>query len=432
MMILGPKDRPKLGKWVVLSFQHVFAMFSATMLIALIAGLPIPVALFTSGVGTLIYIALTKAKVPIYLGSSAAFLTAILISKESVGGYGAAMTALFLVGILYVIIAVIIRFTGTKWIEKVFPPVVIGPMIMLIGWGLAGFATGWSGLILEGTASTDWRLLSTAAVSLLTVILVTFLAKGFSKTVPFLIGMLVGFLYSIIIGLADLGPFIEVVKTPSLWFKVPEFMFLWGKNGSFDFLGSTFILHKIDFSALVMMLPLAIVAMTEHIGDHKVLSEIVGIDFLEDPGLKRTLMGDGLATSFAALLGGPPNTSYGENTTVVGISRVASVWVVGLAAVMAILLSFVNVFYMFIAAIPFAVMGGVSMVLYGFIGANGLKVLKNSNTDLNKTRNIIIVSIMIVIGLGGSLIRFGAFEMPAMGIAAILGIVLNLILPKDM
>lgn len=437
-MILGVKDRPSNGKWFALSFQHVFAMFGATILVPALTGLPISVALFASGVGTLIYILCTKAKVPVYLGSSFAYIAVIQAVSGFVkadpanniegvpGHYATALTGLLVVGLIYVIFAIAIKYAGTKWIEKILPPIVIGPMIIIIGLGLSGVAVGSAGF-----AGGSWKQMLTAVVSLATVIVVAMKGKGFFKIIPFLVGIAVGYIFASVIGLVDFKNVVEVVKNPGEWFKIPEFMFLWFKDGSHNVLGTDITIYKINFAAVLTIAPLAFVTAAEHIGDHAVLSKIVGTDFLKDPGLKRTLLGDGLATGFAALVGGPANTTYGENTSVVGMTKVASVWVTGGAAVIAILLSFINVFTTLVGTIPGEVMGGISIILYGFIAANGLRVLSDAKVNMTETRNLIIVSAMLVIGLGGSIISVGTFSVYGMSLAAIIGIVLNLILPKE-
>lgn len=431
-MILNAKDRPKFGKWFVLSFQHVFAFFSATVLVPILTGLPISVALFTSGVGTLIYILCTKAKVPIYLGSSFAYIGAIVAASTALGGsFASALTALLVVGIIYVIVAIIIKFTDTGWLHKLLPPVVIGPMIMIIGLSLAGSALGQAGLITGEIRNGGWKHILVAFVSMLTVAVLALRAKGFLKVIPFLIGIAVGYVTAAALGIIDFSAVGAIAQDPKQWFRIPEFMFLWFRDSNVDILGSNITFYKLNFAAALSIAPLALVTISEHIGDHIVLGKIVGADYLEDPGLHRTLMGDGVATSFAALVGGPANTSYGENTSVVGITKVASVWVTGGAAVIAIVLSFINIFVALVASIPAAVMGGISIILYGFIASNGLKVMIDSKLNMSKTRNLIIVSVMLIVGIGGAIIDFGKFQFYGMSLAVVLGILLNSFLPQE-
>jgi len=429
-MIIGIKEKPSTGKWFALSFQHVFAMFGATILVPMVTGLPISVALFSSGVGTLIYILCTKAKVPVYLGSSFAYIGVIAAvsgyEATGTGNYASAMTGLFAVGIIYVVIALIIKLVGTNWLHKALPPVVIGPMIMIIGLSLSTVAIGSAGL-----SGGTWQEMVVALFAFLIVILVAIKARGFLRIIPFLCGIVGGYILAVVLKIVDFTAVINVLETPASWFKIPEFMFLGFKDGNANVLGTEITFLKMNFTALLTIAPLAFVTAAEHIGDHAVLSKICDKDFFTDPGLDKTLMGDGLATAFAALIGGPANTTYGENTSVVGMTKVASVYVTGGAAVIAIILSFVNVFTTIVASIPGAVMGGMSIILYGFIAANGLKVLIDNKVNLASMRNIIVVASMLVIGLGNAIITFDSFKIYGLSLAALVGITLNFILPKD-
>lgn len=433
-MILNAHEKPNGGKWFVLSLQHVFAMFGATVLVPFLTGLPISVALFTSGIGTLIYILCTKAKVPVYLGSSFAFIVPIQLivgmsdqSNNTDLYFGSVLTGLLVVGIVYIIISFIIKLIGTNWIDKLLPPVIIGPMIAIIGFSLASVAVESSGLVAGG----DWRQITTALVSFLIVVIVAIKAKGFFKIIPFLCGIIGGYIFASIVGIVDFSGIVQTVKEPQSWFKIPEFMFLGFKDHEIMVLGSQITFYKLNFTAALSLAPIALVTACEHIGDHAVLSEITGQNYLKDPGLHKTLLGDGLATAFAAMVGGPANTTYGENTSVVGMTKIGSVWVTGLAAVMAVCLSFINLFVQIVASIPPAVMGGISMILYGFIGLNGIKVLIENKVDFSKTRNMIIASVMLVLGLGGAVVGFGFFTMYGMALAAVVGIILNLVLPHE-
>ena len=437
-MLLGANDRPKTGKWIALSFQHVFAMFSATVLVPMLTGLPISVALFSSGIGTLIYILCTKKKVPIYLGSSFAYITYIISASTMVGGgIGAAMTGILVVGLIYMIVSLIIALVGSDWLNKLLPPVVVGPMIMVIGLGLASTACQSAGLTVTSGALQDWRVIVVALATMFITACVSIKAKGFLKVIPFLIGICGGYILAVVLGfipfqgygaLVDFSELKEVILTPSKWFALPEFKILGWKDQE---LGAGISMVKLNFAAALNVIPLAFVTMCEHIGDHKVLGSITGEDYIKDPGLHRTLLGDGVATAFAALIGGPANTSYGENTSVVGITKIGSVWVTGLAAVIAVLLSFFNVFTTFISTIPGAVMGGVCLILYGFIASNGLKTLIDSKVDMTKTRNLIIISVMLVIGIGGATISYGIVTFSGMALAAIVGIILDKTLPRN-
>lgn len=404
-LIVGIQEKPKsLVSWLVLSLQHVFAMFGATVLVPLLTGLDVGVALVASGIGTLIYIACTKAKVPVYLGSSFAYIPAISAAVLSTAGVGTAYVGLMVVGLIYVVVATIIRFVGNSWLKKLLPPVVIGPMIIIIGMTLAPVAVGSAGL----NGQSGWEVPVVALITFLTVIVLSIKAKGFLKIVPFLVAIFVGYIAAVIFGLVDLGTVFEGYR----FLQVPNFTFL----------GT----YPIDFSAVLVFAPLAFVTIAEHIGDHVVLGEITGNDFLTEPGLQNTLMGDGIATFVAAAIGGPANTTYGENTGVVAITKVGSVYVTGLAAMFAIFLGFFGWIQAFINSIPWAVIGGMTIVLYGLIAANGVKILIKDKTDLGNMKNLIIVSTMLVIGLGGAIFQLNtASALSGMSLAAIVGILLN-------
>ena len=420
-MTYDVNETPPIGKWIVLAFQHVFAMFGATILVPILVNtaagaevLTIPVALVASGIGTLIYILCTKGKSPVYLGSSFAFIAPIAAAYVK-GGIGGAMTGIMVVGLIYVIVATIIHFTGKDWLEKLLPPVVIGPMIMVIGLGLAPSAIGQIGL---SGGEFDWKVVTVAVISFLVTALVMTRAKGFFKIIPFLIGIACGYVVSCVFGMIDF----TVVKEAA-WIAVPKFQF-------------PFVHYTPEFGALITIAPIALVTMCEHIGDHTSLSNIIGKDLIKDPGLDRTLLGDGIATFVAGALGGPANTTYGENTSVVGMTKVASVKVIGLAAIMAIVVGFLGKFTALVSTIPSAVLGGVSLLLYGFIAVNGLKVLIKNQVNFEDSKNVVVASSMLVLGLGGATISIvsGDFSLAisGMSLASVIGIILNLILPNDM
>ena len=319
------------------------------------------------------------------------------------------------VGLVYIIFAILVRLIGKNWINKLLPPVVRGPMIMIIGLGLAPSAIGQIGLA-SGT-ELMWQPIVVAIVSFLVTAIVAVAAKGFLKVIPFLIGIVSGYLTAIAVGIVDFTPITEaaIVGLPN--FQIP------------------FLHYVPNFSALLTIVPIALVTMAEHIGDHTALSAIINRDLLKEPGLDRTLLGDGLATFIAGAIGGPANTTYGENTSVVGMTKVASVWVIGLAAIIAIVLGFFSKFTAVVSTIPNAVLGGVSLLLYGFIAVNGLKVLIQNRVDFNNTKNVIVASAMLVLGLGGAAISIVSGDLSVtisgMSLAAIIGILLNLCLPGE-
>ena len=417
-MTIDINEKPPIWKWIILALQHVFAMFGATILVPILVNgaagsevLTIPVALVTSGIGTLIYILCTKGKSPVYLGSSFAFITP-LATGAVLAGIGGAMTGAMLVGLIYVVVALIIAIVGKEWLQKILPPIVIGPMIMIIGLGLASSAVSSIG-IAAGTEAISIKGVIVALFTFLVTGLVMLKAKGFFKVVPFLIGIASGYILSCILGLVDFSPVLAAA-----FFSVPDFVI-------------PFVSYTPTFAAALTIAPIALVTIAEHIGDHTALSTIIGKDLIKEPGLNRTLLGDGLATFIAALLGGPPNTTYGENTSVVGMTKVASVWVIGLAAIFAICLGFLGKFTALISTIPSPVLGGVSLLLYGFIAVNGLKVLIENRVDFSKSRNVIIASSMLVLGLGGAALTFGSVTVSGMSLAAVVGVLLNLLLPHE-
>ena len=416
-LLLDVDQRPSAGKGILLSFQHVFAMFGATILVPLILGMPVSVALFASGVGTLIYMISTGFKVPVYLGSSFAFITAMSLAMKEMGGdVSAAQTGVILTGLVYVLVAASVRFAGTKWIDKLLPPIIIGPMIIVIGLGLAGSAVTNAGLVADG----NWKNALVAVVTFLIAAFINTKGKGFLRIIPFLFAIIGGYLFALTLGLVDFTPVLK-----ANWFEIPGFYLPFSTGGAFKE-------YNLYFGPeTIAILPIAIVTISEHIGDHTVLGQICGRQFLKEPGLHRTLLGDGIATSVSAFLGGPANTTYGENTGVIGMTRIASVSVIRNAAFIAIALSFLGKFTALISTIPNAVLGGMSILLYGVIASNGLKVLIKERVDFAQMRNLIIASAMLVLGLGGAILKLGPVTLSGTALSAMTGIILNLILPYE-
>ena len=416
-LLLDVDQRPSAGKGILLSFQHVFAMFGATILVPLILGMPVSVALFASGVGTLIYMISTGFRVPVYLGSSFAFITAMSLAMKELGGdVSAAQTGVILTGFIYVLVAAGVRFAGTKWIDKLLPPIIIGPMIIVIGLGLAGSAVTNAGLVADG----NWKNALVAVVTFLIAAFINTKGKGFLRIIPFLFAIIGGYLFALTLGLVDFTPVLK-----ANWFEIPGFYLPFSTGGAFEE-------YNLYFGPeTIAILPIAIVTISEHIGDHTVLGQICGRQFLKEPGLHRTLLGDGIATSVSAFLGGPANTTYGENTGVIGMTRIASVSVIRNAAFIAIALSFLGKFTALISTIPNAVLGGMSILLYGVIASNGLKVLIKERVDFGQMRNLIIASAMLVLGLGGAILKLGPVTLSGTALSAMTGIILNLILPYE-
>ena len=402
-------------------------MFGATVLVPFLVTLNTPehtvmltsTALFTSGIGTLLYILITQGKVPAYLGSSFAFI-APLISVSTVYGFPYAMGGTFFVGLIYVAFALIIKFFGLQWLDKLLPPVVIGSIIVTIGLNLAPTAMD---MAMNGSGDTyNLYYVLVATVTLAIAIFASVVLKGFFTVIPVLIGIIGGYLFALITGWIfpehALIDFSAVVAEP--WFGFPSLV------------KPKFGVVPIATFALVSLATIA-----EHLGDTLVISKVVGKDFYKNPGLHRTLTGDGLATSLAALFGGPPNTTYGEHIGVMAITRVYSVWVIGGAAVIAILLSFVTKFGVLIQTIPVPVMGGISMMLFGIIASSGIRTLVESGIDYSDKRNLIISSVILVIGIGGGKLFFPLsdelnFNLEGIALAALVGIILNLLLPKSL
>ena len=414
--ILGPADRPALSRWIPLSFQHVFAMFGATVLVPLLTGLSPSTALFTAGTGTLLYILITGAKVPAFLGSSFAFIPA-LTAISAAYGMPYALGGAFCAGIFYALVAALVKVAGTHWLDKALPPVVIGSVIIVIGLNLAPVAMQ-SSMYNNGTYSLVY--FSIAAVTLAIAIIVSVFLKGFFNTIAILIGLAGGYLFTLIMGFFfpayAIIDFSVVQK--AAWFGLPSFA-----------------VPKFGIVPILTFIIVSLATICEHLGDTMVTSKVVGRDFYKTPGLHRTLLGDGLATAWAALWGGPPNTTYGENIGVMAITKVYSVWVIGGAAVIAVLLSFIQKFGAIIQTIPGPVMGGISMLLYGLIASSGLRTIVESGVDYKDKRNLTISSVIMVIGIGGGILQFniGAdfhFALGGVALATVVGIVLNLVIPN--
>lgn len=424
-LLLDVNERPRPLQWAMLSIQHVFAMFGATILVPILTGLPVSVALFCSGIGTFIYILSTRAKVPVYLGSSFAYIAAVSTAIQQMNGdVSAAQTGLMLVGFFYVCIALLIRVIGKDWIDTLLPPIVIGPMIAVIGLGLAPTAISQAGFAADG----NWKFMITAIFTFMLTALVSTKAKGFFKIIPFLCGIAGGYIFACFLGIVDFSG-IQTVIDEGRWFGLPEF-YLPFHTGIFNE-------YELYFGPETFaLLPVAIVTISEHIGDHTVLGKVCGRNFLKDPGLDRTLIGDGLATAFSGFLGGPANTTYGENTGVVGMTRIGSVYVIGGAAFIAILLSFSPLVQAVIQSIPQPVLGGMSLLLYGVIASNGLSVLVENQVDFSIQRNLIIAAVMLVIGIGGAVLPLPipltsqTLTLSSTAFSAVVGIVLNLVLPQ--
>lgn len=412
-IVLDIHDRPSPVKWLALSIQHLFAMFGATILVPFLVGLSPAVALVSSGVGTLAFLLVTRGQVPAYLGSSFAFIVPIISAKATLGPEQA-MVGCFLAGLVYGIVALVIKGTGINWVMKLLPPIVVGPVIIVIGLGLANTAVSMAMNDADGNYSSQYLLVALVTLAITVICSVYF--KNIISLIPIFIGIVGGYLFSYTQGLVSLK---EVKEAPFI--AVPDFYI--------PFVSYT---PSISLGIILVMVPVAVVTLSEHIGHLLVLNKIVDRNYIEKPGLHRTVLGDGVATMLAGLMGGPPNTTYGENIGVLAITRVFSVFVLGGAAVIAILFGFSGKVTALISSVPSPVMGGVSILLFGIIAASGLRMMVDGQVDLGDKRNLVIASIILVLGVGGAHLELSEqVQIDGMALATIVGIILNLVLPKS-
>lgn len=428
--VIDINEKPSNGQLVTLSFQHMFAMFGSTILVPQLVGLSPAIALLTSGIATIIFLLITQFKVPAYLGSSFAFIAPIILvaglddNGASINP-GNAMIGAMAVGLVYGLVSLLIYKTGYKWLMNLLPAVVVGPVIMVIGLGLAGTAVDMAmNITVEQVNPTTgeeelvkqysgWHF-SAALVTLFAAIIFNVYFKNILSTMPILLGLIVGYIYSAIIGIVD---FTKVNEAS--WFALPDFL-----------IPGVHYEITITSKILLAMVPIVIVTISEHIGHQLVLGKIVNRNYIKDPGLHRSLLGDGLGTFVSALIGGPPKTTYGENIGVLGITKVFSVYVIFGAAVLAILFSFFGKAMALVQTIPTAVLGGISILLFGIIASSGLRMVVENNVDFGNNRNMVIASVILVVGIGGAALRFTeSFAIEGMALAAIVGVILNLILP---
>ena len=441
-LVYQVKDKPKFGQLIVFAFQQLLAILAATIAVPTIIGhgMSQSAALFGAGVGTIVYLLFTKFRSPVFLGSSFAFLGSMFAAfgggvAVSVGYAGLLIGAAF-AGLVYVVIALVVKCAGVKWINKLMPAVVIGPTVAIIGLSLAGNAVGdflkGAGFDAENSA---WLMNRQAGVSIIcglvtlfTVIGCSVYGKKMSKLIPFIIGILAGYLVAAlftVIGIAQGDDALKVIDFGKFnemkW--VPDFAFIEAFKG-FGSIDGTYIA-----SLAVAYVPVAFVVFAEHIADHKNLSTIIGSDLLEDPGLHRTLLGDGVGSIAGAFFGGCPNTTYGESVGCVAITGNASVVTILATAVMAIAISFFGPFVTFLSTIPSCVMGGVCITLYGFIAVSGLKMLQP--VDLNKNGNLFTASVILIAGIGGMTLKFAHVTLTEIAVALILGIIVNLVFNEN-
>jgi uracil permease len=413
--ILDIHDKLKFPHLVGLSIQHMFAMFGSTVLVPILVGLNPGIALFSSGVGTLLYILITRAKIPAYMGSSFTFIVPMLALMKTTGYEGIAQGTIS-VGVVYLIVALLISWMGSDWLDKILPPIVVGPIIMVIGLSLAGTAATDATMRTVGSQSVyDIKYFIIALATLLITIVFNMYLKGFISLIPILLGLIAGYIIALVMGVVDLST-VQHAK----WLVAPSFEI-------------PFVNYQMHFNlgAVLSMMPLAFVTMTEHTGHIMVLNTLTHRNFFKDPGLHVTLSGDGVASIVAGFIGGPPVTSYGENIGVLAVTKVHSVYVLMGAAVSAIIFSFVGKLSALIQSIPNPVIGGISFLLFGTIAANGLRILIDNKVDFNKKRNLMIAASILVIGIGNASFNVGNLSFSGLAVATVLGVILNLVLPEN-
>ncbi len=384
----------------IVGIQFLFVAFGSTVLVPLLVGLDPATALLSAGIGTFIFHMVTKGKVPIFLGSSFAFIAPIISASKQWGMPGT-LASIMGVALVYFLMSALIKWQGRRLLERLFPPVVIGPVIICIGLSLAPAAVN--------MAQENWLL---AFISLLTAILVLVLGRGLIKLVPVVCGIIVGYLAAWIMGLVD---FSAVGSAP--WFALPSSI-------------THFQLPQFAWEPFLFMIPVAIAPVIEHIGDVYVVGAVAGKDFVKDPGLHRTMLGDGLACVVASLFGGPPVTTYSEVTGAMQITRITSPAVIRIAAGTAIVFSIIGKLSAILQSIPSAVLGGIMLLLFGSIASVGIQNLVKNKVDLDQTRNIIIVSVVLTLGIGGAILPMGSFSLSGIGLSALAGVILNLVIPK--
>lgn len=411
-IVLDVDEKPRPGQWVGLSLQHMFSMFGSTVLVPILVGLNPGIALFSSGVGTLIYLLITKHKIPAYMGSSFSFVVPMMALMKSTGYPGIAQGTIA-VGCVYLIVALIVSQIGSAWIDKVLPPIVVGPIVVVIGLSLAGTAAK-DATINSVTGHYDLKFFAVAMLTMILTIAFNMYFKGFLGLIPILLGIVFGYLIACLFGIVDFTPVMR-----AHWFSLPDFQV-------------PFVTYhpQLYWGAILSMAPIAFVTMTEHLGHIMVLNELTERNYFKDPGLNHTLAGDGTASIIAGFVGGPPVTSYGENIGVLAITRVHSVYVIAGAALFAVFFSFIGKLSALIETIPSPVIGGISFLLFGVIASSGLRVMIENQIDFNAKRNLMISSVILVIGIGNAYLQLGKYQFSGLAVAAVLGIILNLVLPQ--
>lgn len=407
--IIQIQERVPLRKGIPLSIQHTFAMFSASVLVPYILGINPSIALLMNGIGTLLFIFITKGRAPAYLGSSFAFISpALLVITNEALGYRYALGGFVVTGLLMCAIAILIKFVGTKWIDIVLPPAAMGPVVALIGLELAGSAAQTGGIMNnDGSMITDLdpKVIVVFLVTLLLAMFGGVVYKGFASAIAILLSIVVGYILALCLGLVDFSTI-----GSARWFEMPAFQ-----------------TPQWSVQAILIIIPATLVVVSEHIGHQVVTSEVVGKDLLNDPGLHRSMFADGFSTALSGFCGSCPTTTYGENIGVMAITKVYSVWVIGGAAAFSMFLAFIGKASALIQTIPGPVMGGVSFLLYGMIGASGIRLMVDSKIDYSKAKNLMMTSVVFVVGLSGVAINLGSCQLKGMSLAAVTGMILGLI-----
>ena len=421
-ILLKVDEKPKGGQWFGLSFQHLFAMFGSTVLVPILVGIDPAIALLSSGLGTLAHMSVTRFKVPAYMGSSFAYIGAMqLLMKQ--GGMPAIAQGALTGGLVYLLVAIIVRFAGQGWIDRVLPPIVVGPIVMVIGLSLAPVAINDSMYTNPG-AMTGYSLpvLAISMITVMAIVIFSIYGKGFLSVVPILLGIVTGYIAAIIIGKVTGQSIVDFSNvSQASWLSLPT-------------MEIPFLSYKWAFypSAILTMAPIAFVTMTEHFGHIMVLNSLTGKDYFKEPGLDRTLAGDGVAQVIASFIGAPPVTSYGENIGVMAITKIHSIYVIAGAAVLAVVVSFIGKLTALLTSIPSPVIGGASIALFGVIAASGLKIIVENKINFDIKRNLLISSVVLVIGIGGMVLDITQnLQISSVAIATIIGIVLNLVLPEE-
>ena len=403
--IIQVEEKVPLLQGIPLSLQHTFAMFSASVLVPWLFGINAAIVLLMNGIGTLIFIAVTKGKSPAYLGSSFAFLSpTFLLLANPEYGYQYALGGFVIVGLIFMAVAIMIKFVGTKWIDIVLPPAAMGPVVALIGLELAGTAANNGGLLLSETyTQINPSFVLVFVVTIVIAVLGQVLFRGFAAAISILIAIVSGYVIAVFMGLVDF----TAVRESSI-FALPNFMF-----------------PKFSLEAILIIIPASLVVISEHIGHQVVTSEIVGRDLLKDPGLHKTLISDGISTTLSGFCGSVPTTTYGENIGVMAVTKIYSVWVIGGAAVISILLAFFAPASALINSIPGPVMGGISFLLYGMIGASGIRLMVDKKVNYAKARNLAMTAIVFVVGLSGVYVQLGDVKLTGMCLATIVGMTMG-------